>query len=84
MKIVKLYADWCGPCRVLGGMLVENNIEHESVNIDSPEGEDLAAKYGVRTIPTMLVFDENNNLLRKKTGIPASSEDLMKFVYEDN
>lgn len=84
MKVIKLYTPWCGPCKVLENMLIDNNIEHESVNIESAEGEELAAKYGVRAVPTMLVFDENNNLLRKKTGIPASSEDLTKFVYEAN
>ena len=81
-KIIKIYADWCGPCKVLEKMLVENNVEHESVNIDSPDGEGLSLKYNVRAIPTMLVLDEDGNLLRKMTGLPATPEDLMKFVYE--
>ena len=81
-KLIKLYADWCNPCKDLETMLKDNNIEHESVNIDSPEGEDLSLKYNVRAIPTMLVLDENGNLLRKMTGLPATPEDLMKFVYE--
>ena len=81
-KIIKIYADWCGPCKVLEKMLVESNVEHESVNIDSPDGEGLSLKYNVRAIPTMLVLDEDGNLLRKMTGLPATPEDLMKFVYE--
>lgn len=81
-KIIKIYADWCGPCKVLEKMLVESNVEHESVNIDSPDGEGLSLKYNVRAIPTMLVLDEGGNLLRKMTGLPATPEDLMKFVYE--
>ena len=81
-KLIKLYADWCNPCKVLETMLKDNNIEHESVNIDSPDGEDLSLKYNVKAIPTMLVLDENGNLLRKMTGLPATPEDLMKFVYE--
>ena len=81
-KLIKLYADWCNPCKVLETMLKDNNIEHESVNIDSLEGEDLSLKYNVRAIPTMLVLDENGNLLRKMTGLPATPEELMKFVYE--
>lgn len=83
-KLIKLYADWCGPCKVLGNMLKDSNIEHENVNIDSPDGEGLSLKYNVRTIPTMLVLDEDGNLLRKMTGLPATPEDLMKFVYETN
>lgn len=81
-KLIKLYADWCGPCKVLEKMLVESNVEHESVNIDSPDGEGLSLKYNVRAIPTMLVLDEDGNLLRKMTGLPATPENLMKFVYE--
>lgn len=81
-KIIKIYADWCCPCKVLEKMLVENNVEHESVNIDSPDGEGLSLKYNVRAIPTMLVLDDGGNLLRKMTGLPATPEDLMKFVYE--
>lgn len=81
-KLIKLYADWCNPCNVLENMLKDNNIEHESVNIDSLDGEDLSLKYNVRAIPTMLVLDENGNLLRKMIGLPATPEDLMKFVYE--
>ena len=81
-KLIKLYADWCGPCKVLEKMLVESNVEHESVNIDSPDGENLSLKYNVRAIPTMLVLDDDGNLLRKMTGLPATTEDLIKFVYE--
>lgn len=81
-KLIKLYADWCGPCKVLGNMLKDHNIEHESVNIDSPDGEGLSIKYNVRAIPTLLVLDENDNLVRKMSGLPATPTDLTKFVYE--
>lgn len=82
MKLIKLYADWCGPCKVLEKMLKDHDIKHESVNIDSLDGEGLSIKHNVRAIPTLLVLDENNNLVRKMTGLPATSTDLIKFVYE--
>ena len=82
MKLIKLYADWCGPCKVLEKMLKDHNIEHESVNIDSPDGEGLSIKYSVWAIPTLLVLDENDNLVRKMSGLPATPTDLTKFVYE--
>lgn len=84
MKLIKLYADWCGPCKVLESMLRECGIEHESVNIDSPDGEGLSLKHNVRAIPTLLILDENDNLVRKMTGLPATPEDLTKFIYEAN
>lgn len=80
-KVIKLYADWCGPCKVLENMLKECNIKHENVNIDSPDGEGLSIKYGVRSIPTILILDEEENLLRKRVGVPTPDE-LMKFIYE--
>lgn len=39
MKVIKVYADWCGPCRELEKLLQECGIEHESVDIDSMDGE---------------------------------------------
>ena len=42
MKVIKIYADWCGPCKELEKLLKECNIEHESVNIDSMDGEGLS------------------------------------------
>lgn len=81
-KVVKLYADWCGPCKVLERMMRDLDIKHENVNIDSPDGGGLSIKHNVRAIPTLLVLDENDNLIRKMTGLPATPTDLTKFVYE--
>lgn len=84
IKIVKLYADWCAPCKMLERMMRDLDIKHENVNIDSPDGEGLSIKHDVRAIPTLLVLDENDNLIRKMTGLPATPEDLTKFIYEAN
>ena len=84
IKIVKLYADWCAPCRILHKMMRDLDIKHENVNIDSPDGEGLSIKHDVRAIPTLLVLDENDNLIRKMTRLPATPEDLTKFIYEAN
>ena len=83
-KVVKLYADWCGPCKVLERMMRDLDIKHENVNIDSPDGEGLSIKHSVRAIPTLLVLDEHDNLIKKMTGLPATPEDLTKFIYEAN
>ena len=81
-KVVKLYADWCGPCKVLEGMMRDLDIKHENVNIDSPDGEGLTIKHNVRAIPTLLILDENDNLIKKMAGLPATPKDLIKFIYE--
>lgn len=57
--LVDFYADWCGPCRAMSSVLDEVATEVGStanvvkVNID--EDPELAARYGVRSIPTFLV-----------------------------
>lgn len=84
MKIVKLYADWCGPCRVLEDMLRRCDIKHESVDAESPDGEGLSIKYHVRNLPTLLILDDDENLLRKMTGLPKSTDELTNFIYATN
>lgn len=69
MKLIKLYSNSCGPCKVLENNLKQANIEHENVIITSDKGEELADKYSVRNIPTLLLLDDNDNLIKKFTGI---------------
>ena len=65
--IVDFWAEWCGPCKMIGPHLEEISDEMSGavkvtkLNID--ENPDLAAKYGVRSIPTLVMF---------KNGEPAS------------
>lgn len=59
--LVDFYADWCGPCRALGPILEnvskqEGSIDIVKLNVD--ENQDLAAKYNVMTIPTMMIFEK--------------------------
>lgn len=81
MKIVKLYADWWGPCRTLEKILKNKNVKYENVNINSMDGEGLVTKYNIKSIPTLLLFDSNNNLVKKLSGFP-SEEALNEFLYE--
>ena len=76
--LVDFYADWCGPCRMLGEVLKESkaNIECLKVNID--ENNDLASKYGVMSIPTMIVF-ENGKEVKRNVGF-VDEEELNNFI----
>ena len=69
MKVIKLFADWCGPCKVVENNLNKAGIEHESISIDSEKGEALAEEYSVRNIPVVLVLGDNGELLHRFPGI---------------
>lgn len=85
--LVDFYADWCGPCRMLAPVLEEisneNIIKIVKVNVDNHE--DIARRYGVMSIPTLVLF-ENGNEQKRNTGfIPREAvEDFIKEQKNKN
>ena len=60
--LVDFYADWCGPCRVIGPIVEELADEYESkidvrkVNVD--DDPELTGQFGIRGIPTLILFKD--------------------------
>ena len=65
--LVDFYADWCGPCRMMAPILEAVAAEKEDllvakVNVD--ENADLASRYGVMSIPTLVVLEDGEEIKR--------------------
>lgn len=69
--VIDAWAEWCGPCKMLNPVIKELASEYKGkvafgkLNVD--ENQNLAAKYGIRSIPTLLFF-ENGELVDQLTG----------------
>ena len=80
--LVDFWAAWCGPCRMVGPVIEEISEEYSEkavvgkVDIDS--NQEYAAKYGVRNIPTLLVF-KNGEVVDKLVGAVPKSQILEKL-----
>lgn len=70
MKLVKLSATWCGPCSALSATLqgVNHPLVESMENVDIDTQLDRAMKYRVRSIPTMVIVDEEDNVIRSLNG----------------
>ena len=68
--LIDFYATWCGPCKILSPILEEVATENKNiklVKIDVDKNEDLAYKYGITAMPTIIVI-ENGKELKRSIG----------------
>jgi len=78
--LVDFWAEWCGPCRMVGPIVDELQADYEGkavvgkVNVD--DEQEIAAKYGIRNIPTILFF-KDGEIVDKNVGV-APKADLAK------
>jgi thioredoxin 1 len=80
--VVDFWAPWCGPCKMIAPALDEiaaelgGKVKIAKINVD--DNQDVPAKYGIRSIPTLMVF-KGGQLAATKVGAGAKS-DLLKWI----
>ena len=74
--MVDFWAAWCGPCRMVGPIIEDLSAEYEGKavvgKVDVDANQEFAAKYGVRNIPTVLVFKDGEVVGRQVGGAPKN------------
>ena len=83
--LVDLYADWCGPCKILSPLIEELAKEYKGkgvkigkLNVD--EGPETASKFHVMSIPTLLFF-KNGEVVEQMVGM--QTKDVLKKKIEE-
>jgi thioredoxin 1 len=81
MKVLKFYAEWCGPCTAMT-QIIKNagdkiKLPIEEINIDNEIMT--SVEYGVRSVPTMILVDENGTELKRQVGAMNETQ-LLEFL----
>jgi thioredoxin 1 len=80
--LVDYWAEWCGPCKMIAPVLEEVAVSHAGrvkiAKVDVDDNREIAAKYGIRGIPTLMLF-KNGELAAQKVGALSKAQ-LTAFV----
>lgn len=75
--LVDFWAPWCGPCRMIGPLIDELASEYQgrikAVKLNTDESPNVATEYGIRSIPTVMIFKNGDKLDTVIGAVPKST-----------
>ena len=79
--LVDFWANWCGPCKMLAPVIEELAVQYDGKvavgKVDVDENQELAVRYGVMNIPTVILFQKGNEIDRLVGLLPKERFSLM-------
>jgi thioredoxin 1 len=81
MKVLKFYAEWCGPCKMLSRIIEDaaDKIEVPFESIDIDNDMMTGVQFGVRGVPTMVMVDDSGKEIKRKVGM-VNEKDLLEWL----
>lgn len=74
--LVDFFAEWCGPCKIMGEIL--ETVDADILKVNTDEFPNLAQKFGVMSIPTLILFKDGSEI-NKMIGL-QSKEEILNFI----